>query len=159
MDVAAIIADMGADSASVSLLIRRPAVDAFLAFSTGKITQFWLSRTSGPLSAGARVEWEFMVPGVKSGVTVTVFDPPRRLCWEWSDGHHVVLTFDPHGRDATRVAVTETGFRGDRAAAEIATTVEGYAIVLCDLKTLLETGQSANLVRDKAALIAASLST
>ena len=35
-------------------------------------------------------------------------------------------------------------------------TVEGFAIVLCDLKTLLETGESANLVRDKAALIVAA---
>lgn len=149
---------MANDTASASLLIRRPPVDAFLAFTTQKITQFWLNRTTGPLSAGARVEWEFMVPGVKSGVTVTVFDPPRRLGWRWSDGRHVELTFEPHGAGAMRIAVTETGFTGDQAAAEIAATVEGYAIVLCDLKTLLESGESANLVRDKAALIAASLS-
>jgi uncharacterized protein YndB with AHSA1/START domain len=32
-------------------------------------------------------------------------------------------------------------------------TIEGFSIVLCDLKTLLESGTSANLVRDKAALI------
>jgi hypothetical protein len=34
---------------------------------------------------------------------------------------------------------------------------EGFTIVLCDLKTLLESGRSANLVRSKAALIAATL--
>lgn len=34
--------------------------------------------------------------------------------------------------------------------------VEGFAIVLCDLKTLLETGQSAGLVRAKAELISAA---
>lgn len=34
---------------------------------------------------------------------------------------------------------------------------EGFSIVLCDLKTFLETGRSANLVRDKAKLIAESL--
>lgn len=32
-----------------------------------------------------------------------------------------------------------------------------FVMVLCDLKTLLETGRSANLVRDKARLIADSL--
>jgi hypothetical protein len=34
--------------------------------------------------------------------------------------------------------------------------VEGFAIVLCDLKTLLETGESAGLVRAKAELIIAA---
>ena len=35
------------------------------------------------------------------------------------------------------------------------TTREGFTIVLCDLKALLETGASAGMVRDKARLIAA----
>jgi hypothetical protein len=38
-------------------------------------------------------------------------------------------------------------------------TIEGFSIVLCDLKTLLESGRSANLVRDKAELIARKLAT
>lgn len=33
---------------------------------------------------------------------------------------------------------------------------EGFSIVLCDLKVWLETGRVANLVKDKAELIAAS---
>ena len=37
--------------------------------------------------------------------------------------------------------------------AQAANLAEGFAIVLCDLKTLLESGRSANLVRDKAELI------
>jgi hypothetical protein len=68
------------------------------------------------------------------------------------------MTFDALDAGSTRVAVHETGFKGDRAVEEVATTTEGYSIVLCDLKTLLETGRSANLVKDKAALIEASLS-
>ena len=38
---------------------------------------------------------------------------------------------------------------------EATNNVEGFSIVLSDLKTLLESGESANLVRDKAALIIA----
>lgn len=34
---------------------------------------------------------------------------------------------------------------------------EGFSIVLCDLKTLLESGRSAGLVRDKARLIAQAI--
>jgi hypothetical protein len=37
--------------------------------------------------------------------------------------------------------------------AQATNNVEGFTIVLCDLKTLLESGRSANLVRDKAELI------
>ena len=41
------------------------------------------------------------------------------------------------------------------AVAEAVATTEGFAIVLCDLKSLLETGKSGGMVRDKAVLIAA----
>lgn len=54
------------------------------------------------------------------------------------------------------MAVEVAGF--DKDVDEIVNATEGFSIVLCDLKTLLETGHSANLVRDKAALIAATLS-
>jgi hypothetical protein len=63
-----------------------------------------------------------------------------------------------HGNRATRVAVEVTGFKDDNGVDSIVNATEGFSIVLCDLKTLLETGHSANLVRDKAELIAESLS-
>jgi hypothetical protein len=47
-----------------------------------------------------------------------------------------------------------SGFAGEQSLAVATGTAEGFSIVLCDLKTLLETGRSANLVRDKAELIA-----
>jgi hypothetical protein len=40
---------------------------------------------------------------------------------------------------------------------QVVNATEGFSIVLCDLKILLESGQSANLVRAKAELIAASM--
>jgi hypothetical protein len=53
----------------------------------------------------------------------------------------------------TRVTVTVSGFDPGKLLAEATGTIEGFSIVLCDLKTLLESGNSANLVRDKAELI------
>jgi hypothetical protein len=35
----------------------------------------------------------------------------------------------------------------------VVNATEGFSIVLCDLKVLLESGHSANLVKDKAQLI------
>jgi hypothetical protein len=68
----------------------------------------------------------------------------------------VELDFEEHEVGATRVAVSVTGFEGSNAALQAVGTTEGFSIVLCDLKTLLEAGRSANLVKDKATLIAES---
>jgi len=69
----------------------------------------------------------------------------------------VDLGFREHGPGVTQVTAEVTGFSADTGIAEIVDATEGFSIVLCDLKTLLETGHSAHLVRDKAELITASL--
>ena len=60
-------------AAKATMLIRRPRTEVFDAFVQPQlITKFWLKSTTGPLAAGAQVEWNFMVPGAKE--TVTVFE-------------------------------------------------------------------------------------
>jgi uncharacterized protein YndB with AHSA1/START domain len=143
--------------ATATMLIRCTVAEAFDAFANPeKVTQFWLESTSGPLQAGAEVRWSFLVPGSKEVVRVTEFLPPHRIGFDWSDGIHVSLSFQEQGPGATRVSVEATGFGPDKGTGAIVNATEGFAIVLCDLKTLLEGGRSANLVRDKAVLIAAS---
>jgi uncharacterized protein YndB with AHSA1/START domain len=145
--------------ANATMLIRCSADQAFDAFvDPRKITQFWLAATSGPLAEGAQVRWSFMVPGANETVTVTEFQAPRRIGFAWSDGVRVAIDFREHGGEGVRVSVEATGFRADASVAELVNATEGFSIVLCDLKTLLESGKSANLVRDKAMLIAASAS-
>jgi len=139
-----------------SMLIRRPPGEVFAAFTNPQtLRKFWLSNASGPLGPGARVEWEFMVPGARAQVAVTRFEAPRHLSFNWDGSMHVEMNFDPWADGGTRTTVRVSGFSGPDALVEAAGTVEGFAIVLCNLKTLLETGESANLVRDKAALIVA----
>jgi uncharacterized protein YndB with AHSA1/START domain len=140
-----------------SMLIRRAPGEVFAAFVNPQtLRKFWLADASGPLAPGARVQWQFMVPGATEKVFVTRFESPRHLAFDWSDGIHVELTFELFGEGATRVGVEVGGFDGADALAQASNAVEGFAIVLCDLKTLLETGESANLVRDKAELIIAA---
>ncbi|MES2603948.1 MAG: hypothetical protein V4603_03365, partial [Pseudomonadota bacterium] len=67
------------------------------------------------------------------------------------------LEFSEHAPGRTRVSVETSEFSGSDAAEQVVNTTEGFTIVLCDLKTLLETGRSANLVRAKAELITASM--
>ena len=140
--------------ARATMLIRRPRAEVFNAFVQPQlITMFWLKRTTGPLTAGAQVEWDFMVPGAKETVTVSEFDEPQRLRFTWSDGISVDMKFTEEHDGATRLSVEATGFRGEQQLDQVVGATEGFSIVLCDLKTLLETGRSANLVADKAELI------
>ena len=139
--------------AKAEMLIRSSAQSCFDAFvNPNTIVKFWLDKTSGPLRPGATVTWQFMVPGAEDSVTVTAFEAPHRLAFDWSDGIHVEMTFKPQGKGATVVGVVASGFKEAAGAVD---ATEGFSIVLCDLKTLLESGKSANLVRDKAGLIAA----
>ena len=140
---------MTEQTVKAEMLIRRPLADVFDAFVLpGLLTQFWLSSASGPLAPGAQVTWNFMVPGAQDRITVTAFEPGRAIAWNWSDGSSVRVAFEAIDGNTTRV-----GFASAVAEHAIDAT-EGYAIVLCDLKVLLETGRSPGLVRDKAALIA-----
>lgn len=142
----------------VSQLIHCSAGAAFDAFADpDKITQFWLDSTNGPLSKGAEVTWHFMVPGAVDTLSVDAFERPGLIGLTWSNGSNTRLAFSEHAPGQTRVSVA-TEVSGDTDLIEqVINTTEGFTIVLCDLKTLLEQGRSANLVRAKAELIAASI--
>jgi uncharacterized protein YndB with AHSA1/START domain len=144
---------MATCDAKAEMLIRSSAQSCFDAFVNPEIiVKFWLDKASGPLKPGVTVTWTFMVPGAEDTVTVTGFEAPHRLAFNWSDGIRVAMDFKAQDAGATVVSVVATGFK---EAADAVGATEGFSIVLCDLKTLLESGASANLVRDKAELIAA----
>ncbi len=140
---------------TAEMLIRRPPGEVFAAFANPQtIRKFWLRDTSGPLAPGARVQWHFMVPGATANVVVRAFEAPRRIAFEWSGGMHVELSFEPFGDGATQLTAAISGLNGKDPITQATNVVEGFSVVFCDLKTLLESGSSANLVRDKAELIA-----
>ena len=140
--------------ARVEMLIRKSSKDVFDALVEPRtIEKFWLKSASAPLAKDARVEWEFMVQGARETVTVTEFVANQVIAFTWSDGIAVKMKFAPQGENSTRLSVTATGFTG----ADALNATEGFTIVLCDLKSLLETGRSGNMVRDKAALITADM--
>jgi uncharacterized protein YndB with AHSA1/START domain len=142
------------DSVNAEMFIRRPPGEVFAAFANPQtIRRFWLRDTSGPLAPGARVTWHFMVPGATADVRVTGFEAPRRIGFDWPGGMHVELLFGPFGEDGTHLTAEISGLNGKDPLTQATDVVEGFTIVFCDLKTLLETGTSANLVRDKAELI------
>jgi hypothetical protein len=95
------------------------------------------------------------VPGAIATVHVTALEENRRIAFEWhGGGGSVDMVFEAHGAGATHLAVEAAGLKDE---SEVVDNTGGFTIVLCDLKTLLETGRSASLVKDKAALIAATM--
>src|SRR4029079_7905107 len=131
----------GERTATAQMLIRRPPGEVFAAFvNPTTLRKFWLSDASGPLGPGARVRWAFMVPGAEADVVVRRFESPHHLAFDWPRGMHVDMRFEPFDEGATRVTVTVGGFDPRQLLEQATGTVEGFAIVLCDLKTLLESG-------------------
>ena len=144
--------------ARAEMLIRSPAAVVFNAFVQPRLLKrFWLKSSDAPLSPGAKVHWKFRVPGATETVEVTRFVEGEALSFLWSGGKSVELRFTPKTKSSTVVEVIVRGFKGRNAISEAIATTEGFAIVLCDLKSFLEGGKSAGMVRDKAALIASSL--
>ena len=147
---------MTANVVHATMLIRRPPGEVFAAFVNPQtLRKFWLRDASGPLGPKARVEWHFMVAGASASVVVTAFESPRRIAFTWDGQMQVELTFEPFVDGGTRLAVAVSGLDSKQLLSQATNVVEGFSIVFCDLKTLLEKGESANLVRDKAALIEA----
>lgn len=146
--------------AKVRMSVLRPVAEVFAALTQPEIlSRYWLSRASGPLEPGKTVHWEFMVPGAKTDATVTAFEENRHLSIRWSDGSTVDWTVEPQPDNTTIVQVVNAGFSGtpDEVVATALESTQGFTIVLCGLKALLEPHGSLSLVRDKARLIEQAL--
>lgn len=144
-----------AAKARVSMIIQASGEDIISAFiSPETLTQFWLFSSSAPLSVGVAVHWRFMVAGAEARTTATRIEPGRRVSWAWDDGSTVDV--EAEGIEGgSAVTIINAGFHGtaDEVVEAALNATEGFALVLADLKTVLEQGSSAHLVRDKARLI------
>jgi uncharacterized protein YndB with AHSA1/START domain len=140
----------------VGMLIRRPARDVFRAFVDPDVTtRFWFTHSSGPLTRGAKVRWEWEMYGVSTDVAVRELEDDRRVVFDWGDAEEsttVKLRLLPNGDDATYVQVTETGFIGDGDAivARVVGSTAGFYQVICAVKALLEHDVVLTVVRDHA---------
>jgi uncharacterized protein YndB with AHSA1/START domain len=141
-----------------AMLIRRPASEVYRAFVEPEmLTRFWLSAASGPLAVGRSVKWDFMVPGATVQSEAMALEEARRIEVAWPDGTMVSWRFSPSVESSTLVEIEHRGFKGSpQQLVEAAVdSTQGFSIVLCDLKILLETNTSPRLVRDKALLLQA----
>ncbi len=141
-------------SVETAMLIRRPAPEVFQAFVDPAVTtRFWFTKSSGTLTPGAEVHWEWEMYEVTDTVAVKDIEENRRILFTWSqeDPMDVEFRFTPKGDDATFVEITETGLHGsgDEILAHVAGATGAFTIVLCAAKAFLEHGVELGAVGDR----------
>jgi uncharacterized protein YndB with AHSA1/START domain len=139
---------------AVGMLIRRPPGEVFQAFADPAITsKFWFTKSSGKITPGANLRWEWEMYGASTSVLVKEVEDSRRILFEWNDERPttVEFRFTPRDDAFTFVEVTETGLSGtgDEIVAHVAGSTGGFTQVLCAAKALLEHGIILTVVRDR----------
>jgi uncharacterized protein YndB with AHSA1/START domain len=143
-------------TAKAGMLIRRKPADVFQAIVDPDITtKIWYTKSSGKMTPGAGLRWEWEMYGVGSDVHVTDVEENRRVRFTWSgyapdNPTTVEFRFTPEPDNATYVLVTESGFTGtgDEVARYAAYSTGGFTYLVSALKALLEHDLVLGLVRD-----------
>ncbi len=140
---------------NVGMGIRRPREDVFSALvNPANTTQFWFTKSSGAVEAGATLTWEWEMYGVVVKVLVREVEANSRILIEWGGGEvfrPVEITLERWGENWTYVEISERGFdgSGDDLAAWLADSTGGFSLMLCALKAFLEHGIVLSVVRDR----------
>ena len=138
-----------APAVNISLLVRRPALEAWEAFAEpDRIRRFWLARATARLATGARATWGFKVDGAQTDVEVIEARPGALLDLRWDGGQPLRITFEDRGAECV-VAVQVTGFDGPTAGADAVDSMSGFTLVLASLKMWLEHGIEGDLMYDR----------
>jgi uncharacterized protein YndB with AHSA1/START domain len=141
--------------AKAEMLIRRPVAEVFAAFVDPAVTtRFWFTKSSGPLTLGARVQWDWEMYGASTQVDVHAVEQDARILIVWdadAEPNSVEWRFDPRLDGSTFVSITNSGFTGDGdvVAAQALDSTGGFALVLAGLKAWLEHGIDLKLVPDR----------
>jgi uncharacterized protein YndB with AHSA1/START domain len=103
--------------AKTGMLIRKPVEEVFRAFIDPRVTtQFWFTKSSGPLEVGKDTQWDWEMYDVSTHVTTKAIEARRRIVIEW-DGYTGRTTVEwkfASRKDGTMfVSVAESGWTGD----------------------------------------------
>ncbi len=135
------------------MMIRKPISQVFQAFIDPTITtNFWFTKSSGPLEVGKTIKWQWEMYNVSSNVFVNEIIPDRKISTVWGDpATNVDYEFTPLTDDTTYVVIKNYGFNqtGDDLIQAIKDNTGGFTTVLDGLKAYLEHNIKLNLVADK----------
>ncbi|WP_205748846.1 SRPBCC family protein [Emticicia sp. CRIBPO] len=135
------------------MLIRKPASEVFNAFIDPSVTtNFWFTKSSGSLTAGQSVTWEWEMYGASAPVSVKEIVDNQLIRIEWGDPATTVeFEFNDRKDDTTYVIIRSYGFKqeGEELISVIIDNTGGFTTVLDGLKAWLEHGLRLNLIGDK----------
>ena len=135
------------------MLIRKPVAKVFQAFIDPAITtNFWFTKSSGPLEVGRTVTWDWEMYGVSKTVVTNQIIPNKLIATEWGNPSTMVdYAFTALTDDTTYVVIKHYGFKlaGDELLQAIKDSTGGFTTVLDGLKAYLEHNLKLNLIADK----------
>jgi uncharacterized protein YndB with AHSA1/START domain len=144
-------------AATSEMLIRKPVTEVFEALADPAITsKFWFTKGSDRLESGKEVEWEWGQFGVRATIYVKEVVQNRRIVYQWPADETgkllrtVEISFEARPDETTFVHINEKGFDIDdkNLVQIVAGQTEGWTLVLCGMKALLEHGINLNLISD-----------
>ncbi|WP_407492087.1 SRPBCC domain-containing protein [Pseudooceanicola sp. MF1-13] len=129
--------------ARVSLMIRRPRRECFLAFTDPEmLARFWMHEAGDQMvEEGAILHWQTRPDADPITVECRECRPDTLLRLQMSNGVRIMVTLDRHEDGGTLVHYCECGFGPDARAEDVAEATQAAAHMLMSLKTLLETGK------------------
>jgi uncharacterized protein YndB with AHSA1/START domain len=134
------------------ILIRRPCAEVFNAFADPAMTtQFWFTKSTGKMVAGAELTWTWEMYGASGDVHVTEVIQDSRIVFDWNDGKTTVeFGFKPWGENMTHMTVKETGMTGtvEELVAYATGSTSGFTWMISAAKALLEQDVKLGTVRD-----------
>ena len=135
------------------MMIRKPVSIVFQAFIDPAITtNFWFTKSSGPLEVGKSIRWDWEMYNVSTNVFVKEIIPNQKILIDWGQPATTVdYEFTALTDETTYVVIKNYGFieRGDELLQIIKDSTGGFTTVLDGLKAWLEHNIKLNLVADK----------
>lgn len=123
--------------ARVSIAVRRPRRECFLAFTDPEmLTRFWLADAGErDIDEGAVLSWRFRGDADPVTVECREMRPDCLMRLQMSNGMRLMLTFDRHPDGGTMIHYCQCGFPEGTGIAEATRDAEH---MLCTLRDLIE---------------------
>lgn len=146
--------------ARVSLPIRRPRREVFLALTDPEmLCRFWPDHAgTQSLDEGVVTEWRMSGSGDPVTVTCREIEEDSLIRLTLSTGARIMVSLDRFEDGGTVVHYCECGFgaEGDVPASQVARVTSAAALMLTDLKSLLERGAATGAHADSRRLPSAA---
>jgi uncharacterized protein YndB with AHSA1/START domain len=136
---------LGGVTVRVEQRIPRPVAEVFEAIvDPAKMAQYFITRGSGRIALGAKLEWEWSDVGAKLSVEIGQFEPGSKIGFAWSASGmptKVTLVVAPDGPNATKLTALEAPFAlTDEGVARALEQTRGWTDFCLCLKAYLVHG-------------------